>query len=132
MIRPIMQLGWFMSYALGAMHIRDNGHVVVKAWCADTEDGVFVGHRASGMTDAILDVDHEHGTVTVGASRYAGKRVTLQDQADAIEQAHSHFKAGEKVELIQCPMCQKFVAKQEIQGSYPYECCNQCYWELDA
>jgi hypothetical protein len=38
-IRPVMQLGWFMAYALGAMHIRDNGHVVVKAWCADGAEG---------------------------------------------------------------------------------------------
>jgi hypothetical protein len=39
MIRPHMQLGWFMAYALGAMHIRDNGHVIVKAWCADGAEG---------------------------------------------------------------------------------------------
>lgn len=39
MIRTYMQLGWFMAYAIGAMHIRDNGHVVVKAWCADGAEG---------------------------------------------------------------------------------------------
>lgn len=58
-IRPYMLLGWFMAYALGAMHIRDNGYVVVKTWCADTDPEELVTYTK---------IDNERGIMHVSST----------------------------------------------------------------
>lgn len=119
-MRPLSTLGWFMCQAIGTMQLdRDSSPLglVARAWAADVEPHGYV-----------QSVDRERGTLTVGSARVSGKRAALREQSEIDDAAN--FTIGEQVALLQCPSCQRFVPKQEIDGSYPYECCNQCYWEL--
>lgn len=128
-LRPFSTLGWHTLEVVGALEIDRTTHPVIQAWMLDAIEPLDSG-RAGGMTEnCITSIDHKLGRVTVG-SRVGGKRVTLRAQAEKLEEAHSTFKAGEQVTLLQCPSCQKFVPKAELDGAYPYECCLQCYWEL--
>lgn len=34
--------------------------------------------------------------------------------------------------MKKCPNCGQQKPAREIDGSYPYDCCEECYWNLDG
>ena len=120
-MRSLSTIGWFMCQAIGTMQLdRDASPLglVARAWAADVEPRPAGGNH--------FRVDHASGTIYVSEAPFSdGPHPSLRRMGEEVK----HQRERDSV-LIPCPSCSKPTPKSEIDGSYPYECCNQCYWEL--
>lgn len=121
-----------MCQAIGTMQLdRDASPLglVARAWCADVVAHGYVlgvdGSRRVARPDSVSEraqqlIEKLKGGKPVLTSQ---GEIEMRLARDAQEKA-----AAERV--VPCPLCDKPTPKSEIDGSYPYECCINCYWEL--
>jgi hypothetical protein len=144
-LRPYSTLGWFMAEAVGALEMDRTENPIMQAWMLDAIEPI------DKPPENHFRVDRERGIVHVSStpwpeagSRAGGKKERIRQLIEKLKGGKPVLTSQAELEIrlaraaqekagagrIPCPLCNKPTPKSEIDGSYPYECCNQCYWEL--